>query len=320
MAQQLVDMTAEEHGGDPASRCVDGVWRELRRSRGEASTCSHCCVVAAAAAAAIVTTATSVIVTVTAGARGRSLRSSRRDDPGAGVAAVTSMHSKSSNSLPSSNALCVGILAGVTVAAHTAALAACATLVVLVARVAVTLAAAPAQPSLRRLRPLRPRRSACLPHRCALIYARGRERAYASPRAACVVHARACFAGAPPPSRRVERCVGTRWSVERVVCGWRREPCARARAYAPPRAACFVHARACFAGAPPPSRCVERCVRTRSVVCVWMTRRGRAVSRLSCALCDGGCRGTSPPRENLPFQLPKTKSVMRSERAEAQRR
>ena len=217
-------MTAEEHGGDPASRCVDGVWRELRRSRGEASTCSHCCVVAAAAAAAIVTTATSVIVTVTAGARGRSLRSSRRDDPGAGVAAVTSMHSKSSNSLPSSNALCVGILAGVTVAAHTAALAACATLVVLVARVAVTLAAAPAQPSLRRLRPLRPRRSACLPHRCALIYARGRERAYASPRAACVVHARACFAGAPPPSRCVARCV--RSHGERGVCvDERRGPC-----------------------------------------------------------------------------------------------
>ena len=57
MAQQLVDMTAEEHGGDPASRCVDGVWRELRRSRGEASTCSHCCVVAAAAVAAVVTAA-----------------------------------------------------------------------------------------------------------------------------------------------------------------------------------------------------------------------------------------------------------------------
>ena len=178
-------MTAEEHGGDPASRCVDGVWRELRRSRGEASTCSHCCVVAAAAAAAIVTTATSVIVTVTAGARGRSLRSSRRDDPGAGVAAVTSMHSKSSNSLPSSNALCVGILAGVTVAAHTAALAACATLVVLVARVAVTLAAAPAQPSLRRLRPLRPRRSARLPHRCALVRTAARRVLCACTRVLC---------------------------------------------------------------------------------------------------------------------------------------
>ena len=185
MVQQLVDMTAEEHGGDPASRCVDGVWRELRRSRGEASTCSHCCVVAAAAAAAIVTTATSVIVTVTAGARGRSLRSSRRDDPGAGVAAVTSMHSKSSNSLPSSNALCVGILAGVTVAAHTAALAACATLVVLVARVAVTLAAAPAQPSLRRLRPLRPRRSARLPHRCALVRTAARRVLCACTRVLC---------------------------------------------------------------------------------------------------------------------------------------
>ena len=216
MAQQLVDMTAEEHGGDPASRCVDGVWRELRRSRGEASTCSHCCVVAAAAAAAIVTTATSVIVTVTAGARGRSLRSSRRDDPGAGVAAVTSMHSKSSNSLPSSNALCVGILAGVTVAAHTAALAACATLVVLVARVAVTLAAAPAQPSLRRLRPLRPRRSARLN-----IAARSSTRAEGSvrtrrraPRALCM-HARALLAR----RRRVVVLRGASGHVERGVCG-----------------------------------------------------------------------------------------------------
>ena len=73
MEQQLINMTGEEHGGESVCRwslaCCGAA--EARRAR-----CSRCCVVAAAAAAAVVTTATSVIVTVTAGARGRSLRSS----------------------------------------------------------------------------------------------------------------------------------------------------------------------------------------------------------------------------------------------------
>ena len=167
---------------------------EARRAR-----CSRCTVVAAAAAAAVVTTATSVIVTVTAGAWPKPPAAAAMSLVRGG--GVTSMHSKSSNSLPSSNALCVGILAGATVSAHTVALAACATLVVLVAHVAVTLAAAPAQPSLHRLRPLRPRRSARLPHRCALVYARGGERAYASPRArALCMHARALLGAAAESS------------------------------------------------------------------------------------------------------------------------
>ena len=79
------------------------------------------------------------------------------------------------------------------------------TLVVLVARVAVTLAAAPAQP----------RVAACARSvRAALPAPRIAARSYAPPRAACFAHARACFAGAPSPSRCVARCVGTRASVQ----------------------------------------------------------------------------------------------------------